>query len=187
MNWRARGAALLVIQCLIVSSIAAKYMYDRATRPRVWVRVAQFDPDLPLRGRYMALSPVVDACSLPHDNESAIKANDYKDGKSILIVSSWQWSVRTLARDGKLVVEDARNVVPRSSTQTIWLSADAPCERARLTPGVVFFIPDTAQLPFPVKPGEELWAEVTVPAAGSPRPIQLAISRNGEWRPLHIN
>jgi len=187
MNWRARGAALLVIQCLIVSSIAAKYMYDRATRPRVWVRVALYDPNLPMRGRYMALSPVVDACSLPHDNQSALKSYDYKDGKSVEVISSWRWRVSTVARDGKLVVEDARNVVPRSSRQLIWLSADEPCALARLTPGVVFFIPDTAEPPFPSKPGEELWAEVTVPASGPPRPIQLAISRDGEWKLLHIN
>jgi hypothetical protein len=102
-----------VIQCLIVSSIAAKYIFDRATRPRVWVQVALYDPNLPMRGRYLALLPVVDACSLPHDNQSAIKSNDYKDGKSAEIISSWQWRVRTVARDGKLVVEDARDVVPQ--------------------------------------------------------------------------
>jgi hypothetical protein len=52
---------------------------------------------------------------------------------------------------------------------------------------VVFFIPDTAEPPFPSKPGEALWAEVTVPALGRPRPIQLAISRDGKWKVLHMN
>ena len=32
MKPRARAIALVVIQCLLVSSIAAKYLYERATR-----------------------------------------------------------------------------------------------------------------------------------------------------------
>jgi hypothetical protein len=99
----------------------------------------------------------------------------------------WYWHVRATARDGKLVAEDARNVLPRSETQTIWLKADQPCERAQLTPGMDFFIPDTGKSPFPLKPGSELWVEVTVPPAGPPRPIQLAISRDGQWEPLNFN
>ena len=34
---------------------------DRATRPRVWVETAPYDPDLPIRGRYVSLQIVVDA------------------------------------------------------------------------------------------------------------------------------
>src|ERR1700690_2074950 len=70
MNLRIRTLALIVIQCLLVSSIAGKYVYERMTRPRVWVKVGQYDPNLPMRGRYLQLSPYVDACSLPHDKSS---------------------------------------------------------------------------------------------------------------------
>jgi len=35
MTSRNRAIVLLIIQCLLVSSIAAKYLYERATRPRV--------------------------------------------------------------------------------------------------------------------------------------------------------
>ncbi len=101
--------------------------------------------------------------------------------------TSWQWRVRTEARDGKLVVVDARNVLPRSETLTIWLSSDQACDRVQLSPGVDFFVPDTAKSPFPLKTGAELWAEVTVPPEGPPRPIQLAISDNGQWKPLRFN
>ena len=170
---RNRAILLVVIQCLLVSSVAVKYLYERATRPRVWVRVEQFDPNLPMRGRYLALSPLVNACGLPRDEESGSLANPH-------------WRVVTKARDGKLVVEDARNIMPRSETQSIWLYG-APCERARLTPGVDFFIPDTAKSPFPLEKGTELWAEVTVPPAGPPRPIQLALSDNGQWKPLKFD
>ena len=185
---RKRAILLIIVQCLLVSSIAGTYLYERATRPRVWVRVAQYDPNLPMRGRYLALSPIVDACSLPHDDASRSMWTPYAtDGKPQKPVINWQWRVITKAKDGKLVVEDARNILPRSETQTIWLNGDQPCDRARLSPGVDFFIPDTAKAPFPSKAGEELWVEVTVPPAGPPRPIQLALNENGRWQPLHLN
>jgi hypothetical protein len=182
MNPRARAIALVVIQCLLVSSIAAKYLYERATCPRVWVRVAQFDPNLPMRGRYLALSPVVDACNLPHDKDSSSRWTDPNRHEKV----SWHWQVRAYARGGKLVVEDARNVLPRTGTQTIWLNGDTSCTDAQLSP-VDLFIPDTAKSPFPLKKDQELWTEVTVPPLGPPRPIQLAISDNEQWKPLNLN
>ena len=36
----------------------------------------------------------------------------------------------------------------------------------------------------PLQPGEELWVEVTVPPAGPPRAIQLAVSGNGNFTPI---
>jgi hypothetical protein len=187
MKPRARAIALVVIQCLLVSSIAAKYLCERATCPRVWVRVAQFDPNLPMRGRYLGLSPIVDACTLPHDRESASRWTDTNGHERV----SWHWQVRAYAHDGKLVVEDARNVLPHTGTQTIWLNGDpstgdTSCDHARLS-AVDFFIPDTAQSPFPLKKDQELWTEVTVPPLGPPRPIQLAISSSGEWKALNLN
>jgi hypothetical protein len=55
-----------------------------------------------------------------------------------------------------------------------------------LDQGIPFFIPEHAMVPFP-KPGQELWAEVTVPRKGPPRPIQLAIKDEAEWRPLNLH
>ena len=184
MTDRTRAITLIVIQCLIVSSIAAKYLYERATCPRVWVEVVPFDPNLPLRGRYLAMSPVVDACELPRDEEA--KSYSYQDEKTKKQITNWQWYVQTKARDGKLIVEDARKVLPRSDTQTIRLNTNQDCSRAQLSPGVDFFIPDTAKSPFPLKQGSELWAEVTVPPKGPPRPIQLALSDDGQWGPLKL-
>ena len=181
---KGRVILLMVIQCLLISSVAAKYLYERATRPRVWVRAAQYDPNLPMRGRYLALALLVDACGLPHDRDVQSLWTPYSPDGEPKQIKSWQWRVVTKAKDGKLVVEDARHVLPRGETQTIWLSEDKPCDGARLTPGVDFFIPDTAKSPFPLKPGQELWVEVTVPPKGPPRPIQLALSDNDQWRLL---
>ena len=55
MSRTLRAVALLVAQALLVLSIAGKYLYERKACPRVWVRSAQYDPNLPLRGRYLSL------------------------------------------------------------------------------------------------------------------------------------
>ena len=175
MTTRNRAIALLVIQCLLVSSIAAKYLYERVTRPRVWVRTAQYDPELPERGRYLALSPEVNVCRLtpvaqPNGVVAPYGIKDYR--------------VRLVARDGKLVAEDARDVLPRSEFQSAGVSERIPCDRARVWPAIEYFVPEHAKSPFPLKPGQELWVEVTVPPSGPPRPIQLALSENGKWQPL---
>jgi hypothetical protein len=177
MNLRNRTLLLLVIQCLLVSSIAAKYLYERATRPRVWTRAAQYDPELPMRGRYLALSPLVDACSLPRDQES--KFPPLENGRN--------WRVQTVARDGKLAVEDARHVLPKTDLQSVAVSDRVSCDRAPLWPGIDYFVPENARSAFPLKPGQELWVEVTVPPAGPPRAIQLALSDNGKWQPLKFD
>jgi hypothetical protein len=167
MNDRTRAVALIVIQVLLVSSIGGKYLYERATRPRVWVRTGQYDPNLPMRGRYLALTALVDACELVRGKPS----------------SSSYWHVRTVAKDGKLVAVDAGET-PLDDTQRVRVGQEQDCDRVPLSPPMLFFIADTAKSPSPVPAGSELWAEVTVPPMGPPRPIQLAISTNGQWHPL---
>ena len=72
----AASLALLVIQLALVSTFAAKYLYQRWTCPRVWTRAAS-DPLLPMSGRYLALRLTVDGCqsTLP----SARNANFPRD------------------------------------------------------------------------------------------------------------
>jgi len=50
-----KGLWVAVLQLVLVASLGAKFTYDRATRPRVWVRTAPVDPNLPIRGRYVRL------------------------------------------------------------------------------------------------------------------------------------
>ena len=68
------GIILALVQLVLVLSVAGKYLYERKTRPRVWTRAAQYDPSLPLRGRYVALQLMVDACGLPRGAEHTIPA-----------------------------------------------------------------------------------------------------------------
>ncbi len=67
MRLTKRAVLLIVIQVLLVSTIAGKFLYERKVCPRVWTRAAQVDPDSPLRGRYLILPLRVDACGLPKE------------------------------------------------------------------------------------------------------------------------
>ena len=49
---------------------------------------------------------------------------------------------------------------------------------------IAFFIPEHAPDPSRRPPGEELWAEVTLPRKGPPRPIRLGVMKNGVLTPL---
>lgn len=176
------GLTLLLIQLLLVVSVAGKYLYERETRPRVWVRATQFDPYLMLRGRYLALQLLVDACSLPRDN--AHLADWLKRTGTHKPEDAWVWDVSLAVDKGHLVPRLEEHPRNPEDVQQIRLFGDVSCDRTPLSQSVLYFIPDSAKSPLPSKPGEELWVEVTVPAKGPPRPTQLAISSAAGFKPL---
>jgi uncharacterized membrane-anchored protein len=177
LTQRARGVVLLAIQLVLVLSIAAKYVYERKTCPRVWVRTAQIDPNLVLRGRYLALRLALDACALPHDPANLIGPSS---------TGWWRWRVKPEAKEGRLVAVPVGDNVRPELIQELVLLPNQPCNRAVLQDQADYFIDDKAKSPFPLKSNEELWVEVTVPPSGPPRPIQLAISNNAGFKPLVI-
>ena len=184
MNRNQRAVVLLVVQAALVLSIAGKYLYERKTCPRVWVRAAQYDPNAPMRGRYLALQLAVDACGLPRDTAHQLGgfARPGVPGDA----TSWQWRVKPLVQNGKLVVVPASYDETPELTEDVTLIAHRPCDRAALSEAVEYFIADTAKgLPV-LKKGEELWVEVTVPPLGPPRPIQLGMSKDGAFAPLKM-
>ena len=128
MTLTQKGLILAGIQCAMVLSLTGKLLYDRSTCPRVWVKTAPYDPNLPIRGRYLSL---------------------------------------------RLVPESGEPYYERTSEQR-----------------VAFFVPERT-LPFettrfqPNAP--ELWAEVTIPRKGPPRPIRLGLKKSGRIEPLEVN
>jgi hypothetical protein len=54
----------------MVASLGGKLLADRGMRPRVWARAAPFDPNLPIRGRYVRLR--VEAAMPPGVDPKAI-------------------------------------------------------------------------------------------------------------------
>ena len=50
-----KGLLLCAAHVALVASLGGKLLVDRATLPRVWAKTVPFDPDLPIRGRYVSL------------------------------------------------------------------------------------------------------------------------------------
>jgi len=55
MTARTKGLLLALVHVLLVAIIGGKLLYDRQQLPRQWIQTAPYDPDLPLRGRYVRL------------------------------------------------------------------------------------------------------------------------------------
>jgi hypothetical protein len=149
-----KSLLLASIQLALVLSVAGKFWIDRSTLPRVWARAAPYDPNLPIRGRYVRLM--------------------------IEVKSAGPESQVTLSVDNGQLIATA-------SDQTTGLYISKAFEdRARLMPPVAFFIAEHVADPSSRKAGEELWAEVSVPKKGPPRPIQLGVKKDGALTPLNL-
>jgi hypothetical protein len=182
--------AVLVIQLLLVSSIAAKYLHQRSTCPRVWTRTVMYDPSLVMRGRYLSMQLTVDGCqsTLPSAKDAGFPRNfeDLPNGTNFSVTADQPvvFAARIAVHDNKLIalrIPDNENF---SAGQNVVALSGASCDRMRLSDPVNFYLPEHAPNPLPVKIGQELWVEVTVPPKGPPRPIQLALKDNGAWKPL---
>jgi len=158
-----KGLIVAALHVSIVTSLGAKLLVDRATRPRVWVRTAPFDPNLPIRGRYVRLRIEAD----PSTDFSG-------DSRFVPIALS--------VKDGRLAA--ARD--PKSTKIYARLDQRGGAPIAVLLEPVAYFIPEHVTDPSIRQPGEELWVEVTVPRAGAPRPIRLGVKKDGAITPLDV-
>ena len=77
----------------------------------------------------------------------------------------------------------ARRRAGREGQQVIAVPGTA-CDQMILYQPVPFYVAERTIEPSHLKAGQELWMEVTVPPAGPPRPLQLALKDNGAWKPL---
>ena len=194
MTRRRAGTTLLVVQLLLVLSIAAKYLYERHTRPRVWVRAVPFESIQPLRGRYLALQLELDACTLPRDREHFTPG--FRPAGEGAPSGSWRWNVSLQVEDGHLVPHLEPAPFHPPDTHQVELRAGSPCSQAWLHADEEFFLPDRirdgildgipgrAKSAFSLPAGTALWVEVTVPRQGPPRPVQLALSDATGFHPL---
>ena len=186
------AVVLLVVQLALVSSLAASYAWQRHKYPRVWARAYGYDPELPLRGRYLSLQVGVDGC-----------ASTLPSSKQALFERDFAGAIKP----GPYAVEAPRNIefraelrVTNNSLQAIYISDESlrskgqrvmakpgePCNKMQLSEPVDFFIANDARSPLPLAIGQELWIDVTVPPKGPPRPLQLAINDSSGWKPLYL-
>jgi len=181
---------LLGIQFAIVSTVALKYFYQRATCPRVWTRAAAYDPTLLMRGRYLSLQLTVDGCSstLPSAKNAQFPRNANGTVSSpnfnVNAPDTVWFQAKLAVKNNKLIATRAPEADSSASMQSVSAPPGSPCDRMRLSTPVDFYISEHASDPTFLKSGQELWIEVTVPPKGPPRPLQLALKDNGAWKPL---
>lgn len=128
MNSLRKGIIIGALQCALVLSLTGKLFYDRATRPRVWVKTMPWDPNLPIRGRYLSLVLAPDP-GVPYFERT-------NHERVVFFVQEHQTEVDSLR-----------------------FRRNAP----------------------------ELWAEVTIPRKGPPRPIRLGLKQDGQIQPIASN
>ena len=149
-----KGVVIAAIHVGLVASLGAKLLYDRWTRPRVWTLAVPYDPELPIRGRYVSLSPVIE-----------LKGNEGKETAATVVLE---------VTGNRLVAEAAS---PGSSDLHVRFTLRGDKRLAVLREPLAFFIPEHIPDPSRRPPGEELWVEVTIPAKGPPRPIRLGVKK----------
>ncbi len=164
-----KGLALGMIHLALVASLGAKMLYDRATRPRVWVRTGPVDPNLPIRGRYLALRLEVPTrgVTAPAGRFSWSRVSLRLENEQLVAVPAGPHALGNEAFAAQLRNVDGIQVV------NIWQP-------------VAFFIPEHAVDPSRRQQGEEFWVEVTVPKKGPPRPIRLGVKKGGILTPLEL-
>ena len=155
-----RGLLLAALQLGIVLLTGAKFLVDRSSLPRAWARVHPFDPNLPIRGRYVRLATDV-----------MVDGNAVPGG-----------SVKLLAKNSELHAVNATE----DTGNRLWWGLQGG-ESVRLSEAVAFFIPEHIPDPSRREAGEELWVEVSVPRKGPPRPIRLAVKTSAAFTVLPID
>jgi len=169
-----KGLLIAVAHVGLVASLGGKLLYDRTTRPRVWVLAAPYDPDLPIRGRYVSLQLVVE----PRGVEESKSGAGQRPPQSV-----------ALRVEGNRLVAEAAAVDRGydSSDLHVRFIQRRDEKLAVLDQPVAFFIPEHIPDPSRRPQDEELWVEVTIPEKGPPRPIRLGVKKiDGPVVPLEI-
>jgi hypothetical protein len=174
MNGMRKGLLLGALQTALVLSLGGKLLYDRMTRPRVWVLAQVYDPELPIRGRYISERLQMPTEGFTYTESQGQKWNEWAINR--------QWAYLEV-RDGKLFA------YPRGSGTGEWIYLQKNTDGTIVGFGdepVLLFISDRAELP-QMQRGQEIWVEVTVPTKGPPRPLRLGIKKDGVITPLNLD
>lgn len=166
-----KSLLLGIAQLALVASLGGKLIYDRAAQPRVWARTMPYDPDLPIRGRYVRLRVEVAV-------DRAIPRKEKGDRATTMTLHAQEGRLRGLIASAPNETNAQRVVIETRNGEPVVVLAGP----------VAFFIPE--HIPDPsIRPhGEELWVEVTLPKRGPPRPIRLGIkTEQSDIQPLDLD
>ncbi len=173
MNQLEKGLLFAVIQVLLVSSLGAKLLWDRETSPRGWAMTQGFDPNLPIRGRYVNISLVVKA-------DKVFPTLAGVPGTAPVQIYGAH-NVDLTEENGRIVAIPADRYTGLSVNGPQWRDGEIT---ATLSPAVVYFLPEHAVNPLGGRPVGTLFLEVTIPPKGPPRPIRFGTKVAGEIVPL---
>ena len=170
MNALGRGALIGLLQLSLLAAVGGKLLYDRAVLPRAWIETAGVDPDLPIRGRYVALNlvlPAIEEAPIAPSATLAYGRVEVRDGRAVVVLAA-----------GEPVMADAAH--PLAFVRNVGL---AGARWQTLVP-VAFFLPEHARDPTLGRQPGELWVEATVPPRGAPRPVRLGLQVKERIEPL---
>ena len=185
----AASVALLAIQLLLVSAVAGRYLWQRWRCPRVWTPAQVYSPEMDGGRRYVPAQLIVDGCqsTLP-----SAKAAQFPRGVNGAVVpgpyvmrpAAVSFRANLKVENNKLVAVEVEGDESGRMGEEVSAAPGVACDRMQLERAVDFYIAGPSREVFPLKPNQQLWAEVTVPRNGAPRPLQLAVKGNGRWKPL---
>ncbi len=174
MSSRAKGLLLGILHVIIVLSLGAKLLIDRHRYPRVWAQTIAYDPDSPIRGRYLAVRLQVEDEGVYSNPPAAPQQQN-------------RWmeiqNAKLGVKNGHLVAFPSEDWAGIQVTR--WKRGDQTI--IALDQPVDFYIPEHVSDPTNRPTGERLWVEVTVPPKGLPRPIRLGVKKNDILTPQNID
>jgi len=188
-----RAVAIALLQILLICSLGAKLLYDRKTCPQAWFKAQQYDPNLPIRGRYISLQLEVADPRSPDDIEAKFGEkirNRWNERKKYKISGPIDFAQEC----GTIAVRDGVPVAVFGPGPYEGENWEGPCKKLvfwrrrfedghtilRLTEPVLFFVPDNFRLGEHASRGDEIWVLATIPRKGPPRPIALGVKKPGE-------
>ncbi|HEY1467882.1 MAG TPA: hypothetical protein VGF61_02475 [Candidatus Acidoferrum sp.] len=173
MSASRKGLLLGALQVTLVVSLGGKLLYDRMTRPRVWALAQAYDPELPIRGRYLSQRLQMPAEGFSYQQPNQQTGSDWFMNR--------QWAYLE-ASNGQLIAKQQG----AGPGEWVYLHKNPDGSLVAFSEEpVLVFISENADVPI-LKPHEEMWVEVTVPGKGPPRPIRLGLKKDGVPMPLEL-
>jgi hypothetical protein len=170
-----KAAVVALIQILIVSSLGAKLLYDRRRCPQAWFFTQRYDPNLPIRGRYVSLQITVN--DPPSDEEISKQSSSQLQTAGL---NGSQWCGSIVVRNATPTAEFDNSPTWDCENLSFVRWPENGASRLRVNQPILFFIPDTAKDPTALARGDEMWVLATIPRKGPPRPIALGVKKAGE-------
>ena len=171
-RFRCRSAFLLAgVQAALLLSTGLLFWFDLQISPRAWVPKTPVDPNRPIRVRHITLNTVVPFVPTRTD----VFSDDLVGSRQNVQLRVEADRLQAVQKVSERISNYAGEIRLREGSMV-------------LNPGPVlaFFIPPDVMDPSIRPDGSTLWAEVTLPGVGAPRPIQLGIQKDGQIEPLAL-